>query len=110
MRRGMWSIYRIGRRHFFAMICRLAARFAALRPPLQGVQSRRQQIPHSKGDELLMDQRRTAVLDLAAPIALAMVIGVSVSLALAGGALLLASGDNTQAQARAAGTPAAERP
>ena len=56
-----------------------------------------------------MDQRRTAVLDLAAPIALAMAIGVSVSVVLAGGALLLASGDNAPAQASAAGTPAAER-
>lgn len=57
-----------------------------------------------------MDQRRTAVLDLAAPIALAMAIGVSVSLVLAGGALLLASGDGTQARPGVASTPAAERP
>lgn len=52
-----------------------------------------------------MNQRRTAVLDLTAPIVLAMAIGVSVSLVLAGGALLLASGDAAPAQASAAERP-----
>ena len=56
-----------------------------------------------------MKQRRKAVLELAAPIALALAIGVSVSLVLAGGTLLLA-GSGAQVQPGAAAVPAAQRP